>query len=87
MRMITFEHLRFENKEKWLRLAERFLKVCKIFFDSLKLLAALGFNQVVNQLLNCISVLLCRKTLAFNVLKLKYFVAALQLKVPSTLTA
>lgn len=47
--MITFEHLRFENKEKWLRLAERFLKVCKIFFDSLKRLAALGFNQVVNQ--------------------------------------
>ncbi|EGV92227.1 hypothetical protein I79_006691 [Cricetulus griseus] len=55
-------------------------------FDSLKWLAALGFNQIVNHLLNCISVMLCNKTLAFDVLKLKCFVTALLLKVPPNLT-
>lgn len=84
---ITFEHLRFENKNKWLRLTEHFLKVCEIFSDSLKRLTALGFNQVVNQWLDCISVLLCRKTLAFHDLTLKCLVAALWIKVPSNLTA
>lgn len=88
MNTIPFEHLCFENKNKWLRQAESFLKVCRIIiFDSLKWLAALGFNQIVNQWLNCISVLLCNKTLAFDVLKLKCFVTALLLKVPPNLTA